>query len=64
MKKQYTVVGRIKSELYNNNNNNNNNSNGNINNNEDNNALHNKGLILNYRNILSLFDNDFVLTVI
>ena len=62
MKKQYTVVGRIKSELYNNNNNNN--SNGNINNNEDNNALHNKGLILNYRNILSLFDNDFVLTVI
>ena len=60
MKKQYTVVGRIKSELYDNNNN----SNSNINNNENNNTLHNKGLILNYGNILSLFDNDFVLTVI
>ena len=47
-----------------NNNNNNNNNNGNINSNDNNNTLHNKGLTLTYENILSWFDNDFVLTVI
>ena len=57
MKKQQTVVKRIKSELHNYNNN------SNINN-DNNNALRNKGLTLKYENILSWFDNDFDLTVI
>ena len=57
MKKQQTVVKRIKSELNNYNNNSNNN-------NDNNNALRNKGLTLKYENILSWFDNDFDLTVI
>ena len=57
------MVKRIKSEL-NNNNNNNNNNNSNINNNDNNNALHSKGLTLKYENILSWFDNDFVLTAV
>ena len=49
---------RIKSEL-----NNYNDSNSNINNKDNNNALRKKGLTLKYENILSWFDNDFVLTV-
>ena len=54
MKKQSTVIKRIKSELNDNNNNNNNDNN----NNNNNNALRNKGLTFKHKNILSWLDND------